>query len=258
MTSEFPPPDILADGYSWAAKRLLDDPEYLGTYQEMLARFLESASVKREILKGTWYTNQWPACRVESEQPSVLVLGRATAGQWAERIAGSGFDARKAIDTAARKDMGWVDRKRRSQYISTAIRLVGSLPVELRNNPDEASLDITWSNLYKIARDVNPSRSEMSLQGNLRAGNLVEREVEVLAPRLIIALTQTYCRSQHAVTNGWFDDLVDRSRPDPKRPNSIARHAKIAGTHCVVLPHPQGGPKRERYVSETLQLIDSL
>lgn len=150
-------PDLLESGYSWTARALLNDPEYRASYSRILSGLLASGSFKN----GNWYTNMWPACRKEAKNPAVLVLGRATRGQWGERLDRRNFPVERAIDTAARKDMYWVDEVP-SQYIRTALAVVDALPGEYRSNGGEASLDISWSDLYKVARASNPPSSSTS------------------------------------------------------------------------------------------------
>lgn len=249
--NNYAPVDLLSEGYSWTAEQLLLDSEYRSRYEALLSGFLSEVSFR----DGEWYTNMWPACRKEARQTAVLVLGRATANQWAERIDHRDFPVDRAIETAARKDMYWVDEVR-SQYIRTALAIVEALSPPFRNNAEEASLDISWSDLYKVARHQNPTGREMAIQGRLGTGELLRREIEVLSPRLVIALTQRFCRNPERVADGWFEDIMGPCRP-PKN-DGIAQYTEINDTPCIVLPHPQAGPKRERFVNDTLRLIESL
>lgn len=256
MTEDAPtysPSDILTDGYSPAAQVLLDDAEYRSRYERILAGLLDGVNFD----PGDWYTNMWPVCRKEAVQPAVLVLGRATRGQWGERIDRADFPIDRAIDTAARKDMYWVDLVR-SQYIRTALAIVDALPLKYRGNEGEASLDIIWSDLYKVARENNPSRKEMMIQGSLGTGELLTREVEVLRPKLVIAFTQTYSRKSRTVSRGWFEDIMGTCRLMTDAPSVCPLLTRIDGVPCIVGAHPQAGPPRAEFVDHALQTLNAV
>lgn len=207
---------------------------------------------------GAWYTNMWPACRKESERPSILVVGRATRNQWGEKLSRPEFPIDLAVDTAARKDMYWVDAFRRSQFIQTALKVVEALPTAFRWHDGPPSLDISWSELYKVARAGNPSRLEMSLQGSLGTGELLTREVEVLKPSLVLAFTQKYSRKTGKVAaDGWFEDIMGPCSDPPGDRGGIVRITRIAGVPCIVCPHPQAGPPRSRFIEDILLALKS-
>ncbi len=251
LTAEHLAPDLLEDSSSVAAQKLLDDTEYLATYKNLLSGFLASANFSN----GNWYTNMWPACRKETTSPAVLVVGRATRGQWSERIDRADFPVERAIDTAARKDMGWVDLVR-SQYIRTALAIVEALPSEFRGEAGSASLDIVWSDLYKIARENNPTSREMSIQGALGTGALLAREVEVLKPKVVLAFTQSYSRKDQTAVGGWFEDIMGECRRVVNRPSAAPLTTRIHDVPCIVGVHPQAGPSRNQYVSDALRTLE--
>jgi hypothetical protein len=251
--SKYSPSDILEEGYSSAAQALLDDADYKSRYEQILAGLLSGVDFK----PGDWYTNMWPVCRKEAVKPSILVLGRATRGQWAERLDRPDFPIDQAIDTAARKDMYWVDLVR-SQYIRTALAIVDALPAEYRNNTEQASLDIIWSDLYKVARENNPTVKEMMIQGSLGTGELLAREVEVLQPKLVIAMTQTYSRKTKTVSRGWFEHIMGTCHLTTEDPSAAPLVTHIHGVPCVVGAHPQAGPPRDQFVGDALCALDTI
>lgn len=159
-----------------------------------------------------------------------------------------------AIDIAARKKMYWVDSVP-SQYIRTAIAIVNELPDSYRNHREEPSLDIIWSDLYKIARTGNPTKREMSIQGSLGTGELLAREVEILKPKLILAFTQIYDRKTRTVSGGWFEDIMGECERTTEAPSAAPLFTTIGGVPCVVGAHPQAGPARNIYIADVLQTL---
>lgn len=166
----------------------------------------------------------------------------------------------EAIGFASRKSMWWFEYMHRSQFIMSALRIVEGLPDRFRSAPVAVD-DISYSNLYKIARDRNPSKAEMMVQGSLGLGEMIRREVAVVKPKIVIALTQKYSAASDTTNRGWFEDIVGQF--DATNANCIGVAplvGEVSGVPCVVGCHPQSAIKvrREDFVAQVLETVSAI
>lgn len=246
-------PDVLGEGFSPSARVMYENAEYRQRYSELLSGFL--AGARFGVRKRTYYANHWPVSDVEAISPAVLIVGRAAPAPWAENLDSRGFPVDLAIESAARKDMGWARYKWESPFMRWTLEVVARLAElgEAFRNPNVAPhLDVTWTELYKVARPKanhlgDPTYSQKLMQRRLGLRELIRLEVELLQPKLVLVLTQVYDRELQTVRSddSWFTAVFgecETASPPARGPAPWVY--KFGNVPALVCAHPESAKRR--------------